>query len=246
MRRDLPLVGNLGSVCPHCSQALDTRPGRKKKCPYCGRFIYVRTRPSDHKRVLVTEAQAEQIEEQWSIVQGTHDSYLARKSRFAQVKAELTSKPGTEPTDDQVQFHLLNQDAMEQARSQMWGMFSSTRRKMAEILWKTSDPRNALERFLEVCYLDLNGPNNAATVVDEDRVVRHVFLNGQSPWEPGFGGFIPATLARVKKLIEVAELDREAVQGLFLNGAGSLHGSLRLPVSPERAWQKLARELYAR
>ena len=33
-------------------------------------------------KVLVTDNQAELIEEQWSIVNGTHDEYLARKQKI--------------------------------------------------------------------------------------------------------------------------------------------------------------------
>ena len=63
-RRKLPAVGNVDSVCPHCNHQLDKKPGRKKKCPHCGEFIYVRTQPCDEQRVLVTQEQAEKIEEQ--------------------------------------------------------------------------------------------------------------------------------------------------------------------------------------
>lgn len=69
----LEAVGNVDAICPHCDQPLNKKPGRKKKCPYCGEFIFVRTRPIDGQQVLVTEAQAKKIEEQWSIVHGAHN-----------------------------------------------------------------------------------------------------------------------------------------------------------------------------
>src|ERR1700733_3999817 len=82
-------IGNIDAVCPNCNQRLDKKPGRKKKCPHCGRFIYVRTRPSDEKKVLVTEAQAERIEEQWFIVHGgTHEAFLLAKRRVADLFAK--------------------------------------------------------------------------------------------------------------------------------------------------------------
>ena len=36
-------IGNKEPVCPYCSCILDKMPGRKKKCPSCSQFIYVRT-----------------------------------------------------------------------------------------------------------------------------------------------------------------------------------------------------------
>ncbi len=51
--------------CPYCQNALKKIPGAKTKCSQCGRFIYVRTRPEDGARVLVTEADAHRINEAW-------------------------------------------------------------------------------------------------------------------------------------------------------------------------------------
>lgn len=114
-QRDFEPLGNVDAVCPHCNQALEKKPGRKKKCPYCGQFIYVRTRPSDEQQVLVTEAQAEEIEEQWSIVNGTHDAYLGEKGRFAEEKAKLARRFGREPSDKDVRWSQLNQELIEHA-----------------------------------------------------------------------------------------------------------------------------------
>jgi DNA polymerase-3 subunit epsilon len=61
-------VGCLDNTCPNCGAALSFRPGRKTKCPHCGEFIFVRTRPFDRRRVLVTKEQATLIEVEWSSV----------------------------------------------------------------------------------------------------------------------------------------------------------------------------------
>jgi hypothetical protein len=63
-------IGLVDAICPYCSFALEKKPGRKKKCPDCGSFIYVRTRPIDRERVLVTEAQIAEIDRQWEIMSG--------------------------------------------------------------------------------------------------------------------------------------------------------------------------------
>lgn len=52
-------------ACPSCGVVLETAPQRKKKCPSCGEYIYVRTRPSDRQRVLVTEAGVKAIQREW-------------------------------------------------------------------------------------------------------------------------------------------------------------------------------------
>ena len=63
--KNLKEIGETNN-CPYCMQGLDKIPTRKSKCPHCGEYMYSRTRPSDRKKVLVTEKQKEEIEEQWA------------------------------------------------------------------------------------------------------------------------------------------------------------------------------------
>ena len=79
----------MNTNCPYCSTPLDPVPGRKKKCPHCGKFIFVRTRPSDRQRVLVTEEGAEQIEEEWQRLQ-------AQKTEAIKAEIEVANKNALE------------------------------------------------------------------------------------------------------------------------------------------------------
>jgi len=63
-------LGNTEPVCPCCAKPLDKMPGRKTKCPFCANYMYIRTRPADKKRVVVTEQDAAKIDEQWKIESG--------------------------------------------------------------------------------------------------------------------------------------------------------------------------------
>ncbi len=56
-------VGNIDPFCPYCQRELEKKPLSKKKCPCCGKDIYVRTRPSDRKRILVTLDQLPIVED---------------------------------------------------------------------------------------------------------------------------------------------------------------------------------------
>ena len=59
-------IGRLDSTCPSCEQPLPKRPERKTACPHCGEWIFVRSRPLDRQRVLLTGQQTTQIEAEWS------------------------------------------------------------------------------------------------------------------------------------------------------------------------------------
>jgi len=61
----LEAIGNIDPICPCCNFRLDKKPNNKKKCPNCASMIYVRIRPHDREKVLVSENQAIQIKHQW-------------------------------------------------------------------------------------------------------------------------------------------------------------------------------------
>jgi mannitol/fructose-specific phosphotransferase system IIA component (Ntr-type) len=56
--------------CPFCYVSLEKIPLKKKKCPHCGNYIYVRTEPTNRKKILVTKEQASQIDLEWKMLTG--------------------------------------------------------------------------------------------------------------------------------------------------------------------------------
>ncbi len=72
------------NTCPYCGIELNPVPQRKKKCPRCGQFIYVRTQPSDRKRMLVTYPEALSIEREW-----TRKSTSGRDAKWKSLNEQL-------------------------------------------------------------------------------------------------------------------------------------------------------------
>lgn len=58
-------IGITSPKCPYCNAELAKFPARKTKCKNCGKYIYVRTRPLDRKKVLLKENELELLEEEW-------------------------------------------------------------------------------------------------------------------------------------------------------------------------------------
>ncbi|MDP2949452.1 MAG: hypothetical protein Q8P22_07930 [Chloroflexota bacterium] len=56
----------VGSHCPYCGAETVPVPSRKKKCRACGNYVFVKVKPSDRRRYLVTEEQAREIEAEWA------------------------------------------------------------------------------------------------------------------------------------------------------------------------------------
>lgn len=57
---------NSDDICPHCGGRFERPPQRKTRCKLCGEFVFVKYRPTDSVRRLVTEARAFEIEREWT------------------------------------------------------------------------------------------------------------------------------------------------------------------------------------
>jgi len=110
---------------------------------------------------------------------------------------------------------------------------------MAAILEEHEKPAEALKYYLEVCYLDLNGPQNTGGADQElltslnmqDFMINDAFL-------------APAVIDKILEIVLVLKLDENQVYQEFMRVAERNKANLKLPVSPETAWKKFSAELY--
>ncbi len=219
-----------GDSCPYCFQKLVKIPLRKIACPQCGQFILVRTRPKDRKRILVTQEQSEKFEEEWSIVNGTHNQYVAQKTEYEREKESLRKQFGKKPSENDIQWRLCNKYLLEYSKDGNWGLYRNTRLQMGDILKKELKLKQALTTYLEVCYLDLNGPSN----------------NGSIPFDPSMGDVFlaPGVVEYAVKLQKKLGLKDEEVKKLFSENNNRVQKSLKLPLNVEDSWIKFEKELY--
>lgn len=231
------LLGLTVAVCPYCDAQLEKKPGRKKKCPDCGNFIYVRMRPQDRERVLLREDQLILLEEQWSIANGTHEQFLAVQSRTNSVTDQLRVRFDRDPSENEVQWVILKADAADHKRNQNWGLYRNSRFMMAEILDKEERYFDCLSLLLEVCFLDLNGPNNCGGITN------HSILREFPPFDPKLGDFAPGVIARLTDAMDNTETSIRQLESQFDIMARRLSHSMPLPVSTDKAWRKLKREI---
>ncbi len=233
------LIGVTDPACPYCGRQLEKMPGRKKRCPACGNDIFVRTRPQDKARILVRGDQLLEVEEQWAIANGTHDQFLAAERRRQNITAQLRTRFGREPSEHDIQWALLSDDIVTRAREENWGHYRNARFAMAEMLAKEKELLQALEFLLEVCYLDLNGPNNCGGLTDPG------LLREFPRFDPEDGFLAPGVVARVHGMMDTLQESPQQVQSRFATIADRLARSLKLPLPPEEAWDKLERQINA-
>lgn len=225
--------------CPNCHKALSKIPGAKTKCPHCSEYIFVRTRPKDNARVVVTKAEADKIDEEWSIVAGTHDIFVAEKEEFAKEKEILRKRfGGKEPSDNDVRWGLLNKQLIAHTKNGDWGLYRNARFQMAEILRGEMKLKDALRTYLEVCYLDLNGPNNTGGMNDPE------LLKEFPPFDPNRDSFLAlGVIDLIKRIVLKLKLSQDEIKQIYIEHNLRIEKSLRLPLSAEKSWQSLEKEI---
>ena len=182
------------AVCPSCGFGLNKVPGAKTKCPHCAAFMYVRTDPETNSRVVVTAERAEEIEDEWSKINGTWEFRQEEKRRYQATKEQLTKNfNGVVPSDNDVKWSLLNEDSIKHASVQDWGLYRNTIFQMGEILRKEEKHSMAIEKYLLVCYMDTCGPNNVGVPLGQKLEF------GQKAFSKEFAFLAPGVLERVQK-----------------------------------------------
>ena len=113
-------------------------------------------------------------------------------------------------------------------------MWRNTRLDFAFLFKEEGKFQDALEMFLEVCYIDLNGPQNNAL----ERAELGIKFPRFDP-NDGFLGIVFNANELIKKLA----LAKDDVKNIFFDHNKKYVGGLALPVSLDEAWLKLDPEL---
>lgn len=226
------------AICPYCNKQLEKSPSRKKACPYCNKYIFVRTRPIDRKSVLVTSEQVDVIEMEWHIVNGTIDEYREKKRECDQIRKKLRKKFGKEPSEYDIQWYIFNKQLFEHAKNNDWGLYRNTRFNMGELLRKEKNLKDALCTYLEVCYIDLNSPNNLGGLGEYWDPIRY------PPFNPNkFANLAPGVLERINRIIKKEKFSKHEVYDIYFQHNRKIKAHLKLPVTVEESWDVVQKEI---
>lgn len=223
--------------CPYCKKELLKIPGAKTKCPHCGEFMFVRTRPKDNARLVVTKKEAEQIDEDWATTAGTHDIFVAEKEEFEKEKSILKKRfGGVEPSNNDVRWGILNKNLIKNAQNGDWGSYRCTRFEMGEVLRNEMKFKISLKTYLEVCYLDLSGANNMSGIDPE-------FRDEFPAFDSEMAFLAPGVVDLIRMLEKRLLLGKEELKNIFIEHNSRVEKSLNLPLSPLECWESLNKEL---
>ena len=225
-------IGNVNPVCPSCNFGLDEKPERKKKCPHCGDNIFVRTRPLDRKKVLISDKQIDQLDLQWQLYNEHKErENYERDPEYVKVRDELRQKFEREPLVSDVRWGLANLKVIEHANNNDWGLYRNEKHEMAKILEKEERIKESLIIFLEVFYLDINGAMNRGNLSADLAAVWPPFDPKQSCVAPGI---IYTIIDFSKKL----NLESNEIEILFLDAAKSEYNKSLMPFDPTEGLKK--------
>ena len=230
--------------CPYCMKALDKIPTRKSKCPHCGEYMYSRTRPSDRKKVLVTEKQKEEIEEQWTkYYEIQEESNLMENPEFVSAKKELSKQFGKEPSVNDVKWRVFNQKIIEYASTKEWGLYRNNKLEMAFLLQKENKLNQSLSTLFEVVYLDINGCNNVGIFDGKAPSQKEMEEYGIKEFNPKMAFMAPGVIGPIQELISELELSDKQAKELFISTNKRMKPVKTMPISEEKAWDKLQEEI---
>jgi len=218
----------LGEVdkCPNCNKKLEVIPKAKKKCPYCEKYIFSRTRPLDKKKVLLTEDQTKEIEIEWQIVNGTRDEVIKGEKEFKKSKEILRKRFGKEPSENDVKWAILNNKLLEHITKKEFGLYRNVKLDMAEFLRKENNLKDSLLTYFEICYLDLNGSSNS----------------GYFSLDLAF--LAPGIIERIQRLIKFLKLNEKETEKLFFQKCKLIENNMKLPLDTKKGWLELREELF--
>lgn len=126
--------------CPYCHATLYPVPTRKKKCLSCGQYIYVKTRPSDRLRVLVTDEGAKQIDSEWNQIQAEQnikrmlDGFRINQKELEAEGKQLSRNFGHPASTRDTIWAILNRRSIELIKRKDWQQLSSLYYSLAMFL----------------------------------------------------------------------------------------------------------------
>jgi hypothetical protein len=236
-------LGRLDGACPNCARDLPAWPTRSGPCPSCGREIYVRSRPIDRERVLVTQADLPRLEFEWELYRERGGDQPLRplldERALEAERRHLMARLGREPSETDAAFALIARNAFSHMRRLELGSFRNLGLAKASLADQLGNTKEALAGYLGACFLDLNGahdpPRNAP-----GRIVAQA-----SGFDPARAFLAHPVVSRLIQLLAVLDVDEDALRETFIGFCERYYQPFRTPRPPAETWPRLAEALFA-
>jgi len=232
--------------CPHCHNILNKMLQAKKKCPFCKNEIIVRTDPVEKKKILLRDDQIEEFEEKLQkirchkAIQRLLDNHNIDSMQFDQVKENLKMKMGSEPSEKDVALEIVDNLGYHYFKNLDMGLFRNTILEKGDIFKVSGDLKNALIMYLELCYIDLNGPSNRSSINFPELLEKYPAFNPKNSSEVFLA---PGIISYIKQISKEMNLSIDDIKQIFFEHNQIVEKSKKLPLPVQDAWLNLESEL---
>ncbi len=215
--------------CPYCHKSLSKAPSRKSKCPNCGETFYVRTRPSDRKKVIVTEDGIKDIElawEQYHAAQEAKDLESMPDNISNYEKSRRLAQIAISRKENDKAWGYFNQATGEAAQAGKFRKYRFIRYEMAEQLISEGRHKQALDFLCEVLYLDICGIADSLFIWE---------INNPLIDSAKTGSLVPRVVKYTRVLIKEMELSKDEFQQIALTACENIYRGFKGPLPPNDA-----------
>ncbi|MBI1325406.1 hypothetical protein GC170_19755 [bacterium] len=231
------VLGVPSDICPYCG-----KESKKATCKHCGQKSRSRSSVQDYNVwVKIREEWVQTIDEQRAIGIGelVHKEYLEGVRLRAAIKDVSAASVDVIDVENRSNFLALERERREYATRWQWGLYRNATVEQGMLLDKAKTQegfsRAALMKFMEVCYLDLNGANNSDPAYAKDREMLQI----SPPWNKALAD------AHLSFCISdrMGDMSKDDVKRLFLEVAERVQREVGCPVKPSTAWNKLVKAM---
>ena len=191
-------------------------------------------------------AQAEDIEHERAIKRELEELPEAERERFERIRTAQREKHGKETPEQlhsvlhTIRRNLYERQGLEGIKEGNFARFRDARLGIALLLEEEAETdeeklRKTLATHLEVCYIDLNGPQYSTT---RERECSH-----EAPFEPRQSLLTSGIVDITNVYIERLGLTRADTEALFHKHNGRHLSGLTMPLSIDEGWNQLAPHL---
>jgi len=221
---------NADPICPNCNAKLTKWPSRKVKCKSCDKYIYVKSSfIIKDKKLPLTQTEKEKLDNYRN-----NFFYLKKLSKSLynlgitrEIFLNERKNMDTKFSDMDIIWSILNKLSLIEFKKLNLGIHSNIHRDMADILIKENKPHQALEEFMYVAFLDINGSMNSAQ-------------NLKDAFDSATGFVAPGIKNQILNLKENLSLDDIKLKEIFINTCKK-RCKFNTPLSPEKAWSKICK-----
>ncbi len=186
--------------------------------------------------------QAEDIEDEQAIKRELEEMPEAERERFERIRTAQREKHGKETPEQlhsalhTIRRNVYERQGLEGIKEGNFVLFRNARLGIALLLEEEAEKdeeklRKALATHLEVCYIDLNGPQYSTT--------RERERNNEAPFEPHQSLLISGIVNITNVYIERLGLTRAETKALFSKHNSRHLSGLKMPLSIDESWNQL-------